>query len=42
MPVRTFDMTLVAELEDMKKRGQAYVGVFEEGTSEGKSKGGQQ
>ena len=25
MPVRTFDMTLVAELEDMKKRGQAYV-----------------
>ena len=28
MPVRTFDMTLVAELEDMKKRGQAYVGAF--------------
>ena len=28
MPVRTFDMTLVAELEDMKRRGQAYVGAF--------------
>merc|ERR1712216_77409 len=28
MPVRTFDMTLVAELEDMKKRGQAYMGAF--------------
>ena len=28
MPVKTFDMNLVAELEDMKKRGQAYVGAF--------------
>ena len=28
MPVRIFDEKLIAELEEMKSRGQAYVGAF--------------
>ena len=28
MPVRIFDEKVIAELEEMKSRGQAYVGAF--------------